>query len=221
MFRPLVEKLSGIEIIAVKLPGREHRFSEPAVSSLTTLIEQLLPATLKLFDKPCVFLGHSMGSLIAFELARALHFNHNICPEKLIVSAFRSPERKNVNKELHTLPDHEFVHELKKYGGTPDALFQDKSLIELLLPMMRADFTLHETYQHQTLPPLPCPIHACYGVTDHLTPFEHMEGWRKHTREQFSHQGFDGGHFYIHDKADHFCAALSNEAQKILETKVV
>jgi len=163
------------------------------------LLDPLLQALRPYCDLPFAFFGHSLGALIAFELARELARRNERGPVRMFASARRAPHLPHSGRLVHNLPASELIRELKTYKGTPDAVLDDPDLLAMLLPTTRADFALHETYTYASGPLLVCPISALGGLEDdHVAPHE-LEAWRKETHGDFSIRMFPGGHFYLRD----------------------
>jgi len=210
MYRHWENKLDNVEIYGVLLPGRERRLKEKPIGCLKELVSRLVIEIQYLNDKPYIFLGHSMGTLIAYELARTLKLSNKQQPVHLVASAFRTPERINHNKKLHVLTDSDFIKELKLYGGTPQQILDHRETMELLLPSIRADFKLHETYLHQQNAPLECPITSISGDSDHVVPPDYMVGWQKHTNQRHQHHNISGGHFFINENQNCFLPLIQD-----------
>lgn len=209
-----------VEVIAIRTPGRENRFGEPAISSLSVLVEQLYEQLLPLLDKPFAFFGHSNGALTCFELARLLHSRKQPLPQRLILSAKRPPhigDPKYASGGLATsqLPDAEFLAELQQLEGTPPEVLRNSELMELLMPTLRADFALSD--QHRFIPgePLPCPTAIFYGERDSIS-LVHMEAWQALLAPAISLRAFSGGHFFIDEQRDQLLAAVAAELQTTL-----
>jgi medium-chain acyl-[acyl-carrier-protein] hydrolase len=147
---------------------------------------------------PFAFFGHSMGALISFELARQLRRQHAPGPIALFVSAHRAPQRPAPNPPVHSLPQDEFVEELRRLNGTPEAVFQDAELMQLLLPTLRADFAVCETYTYMPEEPLECPILAFGGLQDHEVSRDDLAAWRAQTHRTFKLRMVPGDHFFLH-----------------------
>ena len=187
-----------IEVLPVQLPGREARIREPAFTSLPPLIDGLLPALGRgLLDGPVAFFGHSMGALVAYELARALRDAGSPRPLHLFVSARRAPDLPARTAPIHALPEPEFRQRLRELNGTPEAVLEHPELMELLGPTLRADFTLIETYEPTSAPPLDCPITAFGGVDDPDVSEEEMAAWRRFTTAAFQLRMLPGDHFFL------------------------
>ena len=187
----------SFEGLAVHYPGRGSRHPEPPLTDLLALVETLSQAILPLLDKPFAFFGHSMGGLIAFELARTLRRKKLAQPNILFVSACAAPQLPNPNPHIHQLSDAEFVSELKKLNGIPPEILQNNELMRLSLPTLRADFEMLETYQYQPDAPLACPIAALGGLDDPRVSREQIEGWAMRTKVSFESKYFAGDHFFI------------------------
>jgi medium-chain acyl-[acyl-carrier-protein] hydrolase len=212
IYRQWASKLPAwVEICAIQLPGREKRMREPAHTNIQVAIEEIASAIRSLLDKPFYLFGHSMGSLISFELARLLRRSGLPQPKRLFVSARGAPHIKCHHEEIHTLPDHEFLAGIQKLGGTPDEIFQHTELMELLLPMLRADFTLHETYRYIPEPPFSYPINAYCGTQDKEVSIEEMTGWQEQTSSTFKLEIIPGNHFFIHSQQDLLLKYIAQE----------
>ncbi|MEO1592802.1 MAG: alpha/beta fold hydrolase [Cyanobacteria bacterium J06632_22] len=172
IFRTWAEQLpEAVEVCAIELPGRGKRMLEPAFTDLTALLRALGPELLPYTDIPFACFGHSLGALVAFELGRWLRRTVQLTPAHLWVSAARAPHLKADRPTLHTLPEPEFIAELKRYNGTPDAVLHNAELMALMLPTLRADFTVLETYRHQPNTPLTCPLTGFWGEQEEVVPY--------------------------------------------------
>ena len=191
---------SRVEICPVQLPGREHLMREPMLTRLPDLVRTIRHALadyLGELDKPFVFYGHSMGGLIAFELARLLRREGGRQPLHLFVSGCRAPHLVEDEKITYNLPEPELLEELRTLNGTPQEVLENPELMELLLPILRADFEAVETYEYAPEPPLDCPISAFGGLGDEKVEHHHLEGWREHTTASCSIRMFPGDHFFV------------------------
>jgi medium-chain acyl-[acyl-carrier-protein] hydrolase len=187
-----------IEVCAVQLPGRESRLLEPACAALPALVEQLGHAIRPWLDRPFAFFGHSMGALIAFELARRLRTQADPAPTRLFVSAHGAPELRARGPRLHRLSDAKLMLKLRHLNGTPGEVLANVELMRLLLPALRADCTLCETYRYAPGEPLACGIAALGGSRDPAVAVSELAAWRRHTRGPFELRLFPGDHFYLH-----------------------
>ena len=162
------------------------------------MIEALGPALLPFFNKPFAFFGHSMGALILFELTRWLRRTKNPMPVHLFVSGRRAPQVPDRQPPSHNLPEPEFIQRLRELNGTPQEVLDHPELMQLMLPLLRADFSVCETYEYQVELPLNCPIAAFGGLEDIEVPREDIEPWRTETTGSFSLHMLPGDHFFLH-----------------------
>ena len=193
----------GLHVCPVQLPGRENRLRETPFTSMSSLLETLIPALENWFDVPFVFFGHSMGAIIGFELARELRKQGLNEPVHLFVSARRPPHLKEPHPPIAHWPESAFLEEVqRRYGGIPEAVFQDSEMRDLILPTLRADFSLLEQYEYWSGPPLSYPITAFGGSLDLDVSKEELEGWREHTTHSFQLQLLPGDHFFLLDTSE-------------------
>jgi medium-chain acyl-[acyl-carrier-protein] hydrolase len=200
----------GVEVFPVQLPGREDRLAEPPFRDLFGLVSELAPRLAHNIQGPFALLGGSMGALLAFEAARRLRRDYGLVPVHLFVAACRPPSVPRTESPLHGLPDDELIHAIKSLGGTPDAVLRDSELFKLLLPTIRADLALCETYRYRTDAPLPCPISAYAGVRDYELARCDLSGWQRETTRQFVMRTFDGGHFFLRTSAAEVYSAIAD-----------
>jgi surfactin synthase thioesterase subunit len=213
---------TSLEVCAVQLPGRENRLREVPLASIATIVDAVVPALLPHLDLPFAFFGHSMGAVLASEVARALASAGRSLPQHLIVSGRRPPHIPSAEPPFHTLPDSEFVAEInRRYRGIPVEVMQQEELMALLLPCLRADITALETHLPVRRAPLSCPISAFGGADDRLTPREHLEAWRSETSAAFHVRVYPGDHFYLNSQRAQLLADVSATLAPILSAPVL
>lgn len=188
----------AVEVCSLRLPGRESRLQEAPFNRLPLAVQALSDAILPYLDKPFAFFGHSMGALIAFELARHLRRQQSATPVHLFVSGCSAPQLDTSETPIHQLPHDAFIEELRRLSGTPDEVLQNNEILELLLPALRADFAVCEEYLYVPDGPLDCPISASGGQNDPEVTEEALGAWREQTRGAFDLQLFAGNHFFLH-----------------------
>ncbi|MEW6445854.1 MAG: thioesterase II family protein [Pseudomonadota bacterium] len=188
---------SSLAVVPVQLPGREARLMEKPFSDIHALNGAVLEVMRPYLDRPYALFGHSMGALIIFELARLIRRKGLPAPQHIFPSAFRSPEKPNPREDIHHLREKGFIDKLREYGGTPESVFQHEELLQLIMPMLQADFSVHETYRYYEEEPLDVPISIFAGLNDRVVPENHMDGWDKHTRASFKKRAVPGEHFYV------------------------
>jgi medium-chain acyl-[acyl-carrier-protein] hydrolase len=217
IFRDWAESLPAtVEVCAVQLPGRGSRMLEPAITRMPRLIKALAPAILPYLDKPFAFFGHSMGTAISLELARYLRRKSKVEPVHLFVSGGRAPQLYVEELPTYNLPEAEFLKELRRLNGTPAEILEHPELMRLLLPVLRADFELIQTYVYTSGKPLTCPITAFGGTLDKDVGLRRLQAWRAQTAADFSLRMIPGDHFFIHASRKRLLATLSKELDKIV-----
>lgn len=172
--------------------------AEPPFTRLEPLVQALAESLRPYLDKPFACFGHSLGGLIAFELARWLRHLYLPQPVHLWVSAARAPHRPDTDPPIHALPDCDLMAKLRDYSGTPAPVLENAELMDLLLPTLRADFAVLETYRYRPEVALPCPITAFWGDQDTIVSPAEIAPWEIHTQAAFSLIPIPGDHFYIH-----------------------
>jgi medium-chain acyl-[acyl-carrier-protein] hydrolase len=189
-----------IELCPVQLPGREDRFSERLFTRVEPLVEAVALALTPYLDVPFAFYGHSLGALISFELARYLRRQGGPVPVHLFVSGCPAPQLPVIDEPIHQLSDEAFIQALRGLNGTPDSVLQNADLMRVLLPLLRADFTLCETYSYVPEEPLAFPVSAYGGLQDSRAPCDSIEGWKVQAKQKFILRFYPGEHFFIHTK---------------------
>ena len=187
-----------VELCRVQLPCRENRRREAPFIAMTPLIEALAEELRPHLNLPFAFFGHSMGALIAFELARQLRRGGGLLPAQLFVSGRWAPHWPNPDPALAHLPDPEFIAALRvRYNNIPDIVANDPDLLAIYVPLLRADVTLLDTYVYTPDRALDCPIIALGGADDARVPRASLEAWQEHSTQSGLVQQFPGGHFYL------------------------
>ncbi len=212
-FRDWPEALPAeIELCLVQLPGREERLQEDAFTNLSSLADALLPALQPHLDKPFAFFGHSMGAMIAFEVARQLHKQHGPEPMHMLISSRSAPQIANPGTSLRFLPPLEFMETLQRlYGAVPDVIRQNAELQDVFLPILRADVTLLETHTYVPGEPLQCPISVFGGAQDQSITHDALAAWCEQTCASFTQHMFPGDHFYIHHARSALTSVIARE----------
>lgn len=206
----------NIEIFPIELPGRGGRMRDIPYQNMQPLVNDLGEALLPYLEKPFVFFGHSMGALIGFELARLFRKRQLPGPLHLFASGHVAPQAGYTHKPIFDLPEPDFIEELRKLEGTPEAVLNNAELMQLLIPMLRADFEVNETYSYEPEPPLEIPISAYGGLTDNDVSRELLEAWREQTASEFKLQMFAGGHFFLQDSQKLLLHTLTHELEKAI-----
>ena len=203
----------GVAICPALLPGRERRLAEPALESMAPLIAGLADGLRPALDRPFAFLGHSMGSWVAFELTRELRRRGGPQPVHLLLSGRRAPHLPE-RHTFHGSTDEEFLTWLQGvYGAMPPELLQNPMLLELFLPTLRADVGLLGRYEYTEQEPLDVPISMLSGSEDKSVTAAEIAGWSRHTSSSFDFQMMPGGHFFLRDSPEDYAAVVGDRLQ--------
>jgi medium-chain acyl-[acyl-carrier-protein] hydrolase len=217
IFRPWAGWIHpDVELRAIQLPGREIRLGEEPFTHAQRLAESLSEGLSGGLDKPYILFGHSMGSLLSYELTRCLRDMGRPLPLHLILSGFHAVHLPDPDPPIHHLPMDEFIEEIKRLNGTPLEIFESTELLDLVMPVIRSDFTLCETYQYEEHEPLDQPLTIYGGLDDSETSREQLEAWGERTRGDFKLRMFSGDHFYFLSNMKVFQEALNRDLEQIL-----
>lgn len=186
-----------VEVGVVQLPGRGKRLAEPVITRLLPLSRIVAQALQQYLDKPFAFFGHSLGALLCFEVARSLRREIKLEPAHIFVSATHSPHRRKRDEPISTLPKTELIEKLHGFNGTPPEVLKDDELMDWLLPVIRADFELCETYEYHPEALLGCPLTIYGGIEDREVERGGLAAWSEMTTGLSTIRMFPGGHFYI------------------------
>jgi medium-chain acyl-[acyl-carrier-protein] hydrolase len=202
---------ADIEVCPIQLPGRSTRLRERPFAEMSALIQVLAPALSSLLDKPFAIFGHSLGALVGFELARQLRRRYGVNPVRLFVSAGRAPQAPRRDSSIHTLPAKEFLAEVRRLNGIPMQVLEHDELMAIILPLLRADFALYDTYEYSAEPPLNCPISAFGGLQDSKISQNDLEPWHDETTAIFSLRMLSGDHFFLNTAQPLLLQMISQE----------
>lgn len=180
----------------MELPGHGQRLRERLFTAMPETVASLAHAIEPLLDRPFAIFGHSVGALIGYELTRHLERARARGPEHLFVSGCVAPHIPP-QKRLHDLPEALLIDELLRMNGTPRVLLEDADLRRILMPVVRADLSIYETYVHRAGTPLACPITAISGREDPRAGPSQMQEWRRHTSSAFTFHTLPGDHFFL------------------------
>jgi medium-chain acyl-[acyl-carrier-protein] hydrolase len=205
-----------LELCPIELPGRGTQMKSPSLTQVKLIVEAIAPHLLPYLDKPFAFFGHSLGGIIAFETVRLLRREHGLNPVCLFVSGCRAPQIPSKNPPIHNLPEPEFIDELRRLNGTPEAVFQSPELLELLLPILRTDFAAFETYIYLSEPRLNCPIAAFGGWQDPEVSQADLAAWQEQAIADFFLEMFPGDHFFIHSDLSALLQSISSKLIKAI-----
>lgn len=205
-----------VEMICIQPPGRGARFNEPPYDSMESLVGDLAKHASYITEIPYILFGHSLGCRVAFELTCRLKELGLPSPSYFIASGSRAPHLPRERKPIHDLPDTEFMHELKALNGTPEEILENPELMQLLMPLLRADLRIADNYQ-SSLVSVDAPILVLHGNEDTLVEKGQLRAWKELTERGVSFTNIPGGHFFLNENPEKVTKQIDFAVKKTLE----
>lgn len=196
-FLPMSRALRSTEVLSVQYPGRQDRRAEPCIDNIGELADQVYAALRPELRPGVAFFGHSMGALVAFEVALRMQAD-GLAPDVLFASGRRAPSRYR-DEKVHRRDDDGIITEMKRLAGTDARVLGDEELLRMILPAIRGDYTAVETYRSRPDSVLDCPVEVLTGDADPVTTADEAQDWAKHTSGPFVVHTYSGGHFFLAD----------------------
>jgi len=207
-FRGLQKIHSGV--VVVEYPGRESRFCEKPAQSMNELADAVVDEIAPYTDRPYILLGHSLGARVAYEVACRLRDRGCRAPECLVVAASRTPQSPE-RHPIWNLDDENFLKGIVRYNATPREILENREILNAFLPMLRADFTISETWIAPDRKPLGIPVSAFCGESDPEVSVEDMRSWKGFTSSSFAMPPLPGGHFFLFSQPDRVSQLLKGD----------
>lgn len=205
-----------VEVSVLQLPGRGHKLDDDLYFEMNGLVDDLLPEVIDQLDRPYVFIGYSLGAKIAFELANRLGQIGFPAPLVFMPIASPAPHIPRAEDPIHTLPDTEFIERLRDYQGSSSEVLDDPEIMKLLIPGIRADFSILEQYEYSTAPQLNSKLSLFGGVDDEAVSLGDLQAWSEHFRELGQCKTYPGGHFFF----DKSLRPLLDDINGLLEKEI-
>jgi medium-chain acyl-[acyl-carrier-protein] hydrolase len=200
----------------VQIPGREERLNEPRFTHPIRLVEAITDSLSKLFDRPFALFGHSLGAIIAFQLARQLRREESARPLHLFVSGYQAPQIPDSGPRLQELPVQQFIAALHKRNFIRREIMEKSRMLEFITPILKSDYEMLQNYSYEPEAPLDFPITAFAGEEDFEEGADKLESWREQTRASFSLYTFPGDHFFIHSAQSSLLNIINEQLQAYL-----
>lgn len=212
-YLPVAQAMApDVDVLAVQYPGRQDRRHEPCVDDITVLADLITDELLPWTDQPLALFGHSMGALVAFEVACRLE-ERGRAPVALFASGRRAPSRRR-DERFHLASDDELVAEIRRLSGTEQQVLEDEEILHMILPAIRSDYRAVEMYRYRPRPALNCPVIALTGDDDPRVTLEEAGDWAGHTQASFRLRVFPGGHFYLNTHATAVMAEITRSIEE-------
>jgi surfactin synthase thioesterase subunit len=205
-----------VRVVPVELPGRGGRLAEPLVDDFEALVAQLCAEQAGVLRGNFAIFGHSMGALLAFGMTRRLRATGLALPRALLASASAAPSQRALDRCTGKTDDASLAAELRKQGGTPEAVFAHAELLRITLDVLGADYRLCNGFRYPGKAPLPMPLHVFAGRRDDIDTAR-MQAWSAEAGGSFTLDWFEGGHFFIRQHEEAFLAALTRRLGQTIE----
>lgn len=205
-----------IKIQPVEYPGRGTRFGEKFSDSMDELVESIMPVIENNFSEHMIFFGHSLGGLVAYEATLKLRSAGYTLPSHLFLSGITPPHLKYGEQLLHRLPDTIFLKEVGKFGGMSKEILDNQEILNMYLPVIRADYRIYELYQSHESDPLSIDISIFSGREDELASGKDMLEWQQYTNRKFNVRHLDGDHFFVHKQLDCIIAEIEERYKMMM-----
>ena len=212
-----VELPAGVEVRGFQMAGRGDRLREPPYTDLRTLVEDTVQDIAKSVHRPFAIFGHSLGAIVGFEVARLLRTRGLTSPVHLFVAGRRAPQLPLTDPPTYNQSDEELICALRELNGTPAEVLADRELLRVLLPSLRADFSLAQTYNYVHDFPLRCPISVFGGSDDEESLENRLDEWRVQTTAQFRRYLIEGDHFFVHTNGRPLLRLIASELRLHLD----
>jgi medium-chain acyl-[acyl-carrier-protein] hydrolase len=209
-YRSWPETRGPFILLPVQPPGRESRYREPTLIDARFFAEAFVAAAAPMLESPFALFGHSMGALLAYEIARLVRASGDSKLLGLFVSGARPPHLPDRQPPVRHLPETELIATVRRWNGVPDEILQNPELLSIVVPVLRADLTLCETYVCDGLPGIDVPITAFGGRADPKIAVEEVEGWKTLTSADCEVHFYDAGHFYLESHRAEILATIES-----------
>ncbi|MDW6003280.1 thioesterase II family protein [Vibrio mangrovi] len=210
-WKPLLAE-KNISLLCPEYPGRGQRFTDPLISGIPELVDDLMQQIQVMLppDESYHIFGHSLGGVVAYELTLKIQQTTGFpAPQSVIISASHAPHLRGETILKSHLEEPELIALLQKMGGLKKEVLQHPELMELLLPIIRADLALNDHYHRHDIAPLSCPITTIHGLSDPIVKPENISAWERYTAD-YRHLDWPGDHFYFQQNLKDFLNRLSH-----------
>lgn len=206
-----------VRVVTILLPGRATRIMEPAIDEMDAIIDVLLPSIEQIVDGDYAMFGHSLGSKVALQLCKKLKETGGQLPSHFFASGSCAPHKPRKEKVLYNLPDNEFIKELGNLNGTPREVLENEELMQLYLPMLRADFKIADTFKYEMSSKLPVDLSIFRGEFDEDVSVEKSVAWRELFDGAYEFVQFKGGHFFVDECKQQVVAKIMKKLTYLLQ----
>lgn len=207
----------AIDVTAVQYPGRQDRRDEPGPGSIPDLADAIFAAVRPMAARPLAFFGHSMGAILAYEVAMRLEDAGAAPLARLYVSGRRAPSCRRLER-LHLRSDQALIAELRRLSGTSADLLTDPEALEMILPAIKSDYRAIETYEPDGARPVRAPVTAIIGGEDSRVTIDEARAWNQYSTASFDLRVLPGGHFYLIDRGPEVIRLIAGDLGEGMQT---
>ena len=206
---------SWISVQPIELPGRGSRLHELPQKNYDELTIRLCDELVAMRPERYAFFGHSMGALLAYGITQHISTRNLPLPAALLISGCAAPNRQDSERYNNIKGRAALIADLRKQGGTPEAVFDNPELLTMTLDLLSVDYRVCGSFQHAQLPFLPIPIHVFGGRADTIKASE-LDDWRLTGNRAFTLDWFEGGHFFLRQSEEAFLSMLTRRLTESL-----
>ncbi|WP_052692082.1 thioesterase II family protein [Teredinibacter purpureus] len=210
----------AVEVCPVQLPGREERLGEPLIDDFENLIGSLLPIIASSIDRPYAIYGHSLGACIGYEIAKRLYTEYALSPLCYFGGAHRSPCKPYYYPSVRGLPNAELTKMVTRFNGLPQAFLDSQEMMDLMLPVLRSDLFLCESYRYVPSLPLPSDIIVFSGQFDRNVTADKLSSWKNHSTKEVTFISLDGDHFFLKTHKNNVLEVVQSTCESLLGCKL-
>ena len=204
-----------IELEPIELKGRGRRYNEPLYETLDEAVEDIfMNIKSKILNEEYMIYGHSMGSLLAYEIYYKIKDNALRKPKHIFFSGYEAPSIIKKRENTYTLPNYDFINKIMELGGTPEEVMNNKELLDLFLPIIRSDFKILETYNYKEREDkIQCDVSILNGKKDSIN-LDEILAWKNHAGKDFKVYNFEGNHFFINSNVENITNVINETLVK-------
>lgn len=195
-----------IRVEPLELPGRGILLAEEVSRDYAELVQRLARGFSP--SGPYAFFGHSMGALLAYGLAREIVDAGRVGPISLLLSGSPAPACQDKARYAGRDDRKSLVEDLRRQGGTPDAVFENEELLGMTIGLLAADYSVCASFSYEAAEPLPLPIHTFGGRSDEIL-IPRILAWYDEGAAGFTADWFEGGHFFFRQEEGAFLELLA------------
>lgn len=203
-----------IRIVPLELPGRGVRLGEPHAEDYRTLVAQLCAELPGRHGNRWALFGHSMGALLAHGLVQQLQASGASLPGLVFASGSPAPAWRDPERFADKDDDASLIADLRRQGGTPEAVFDSPELLRMTLDTLGADYRICASFEYRPGKPMRMPLHVFGGRQDEIQP-DRLEAWQREAAGAFSLQWFEGGHFFIRQREMDVLQAVASRLREL------